>query len=105
VDVVGCGTSSGSPSAQRTLHCVPVPRRTPAASRSQPPNLNAAVGAAVSGAGKVAGAVGSIAVAGAKQLLKGVMQQPGAQVRGGTVWLRPEAATWQAVAVCGSVFV
>lgn len=45
-----------------------------------PLNVNAAVGAAVTGAGKVAGAVGSIAVAGAKQLLTGLIPKPGGQV-------------------------
>lgn len=44
-------------------------------------NVNAAVGAAVSGAGKVAGAVGSIAVAGAKQLLTGLIPRPQDKVR------------------------
>ena len=44
-------------------------------------NVNAAVGAAVSGAGKVAGAVGSIAVAGAKQLLTGLIPRPPGKVR------------------------
>lgn len=48
------------------------------------PNLNAAVGAAVSGAGKVAGAVGSIAVEGARQLLTGLIPRPpGTRVRQG----------------------
>jgi hypothetical protein len=46
-------------------------------------NVNAAVGAAVSGAGKVAGAVGSIAVAGAKQFLTGLIPKPPGKVRGG----------------------
>lgn len=44
-------------------------------------NVNAAVGAAVSGAGKVAGAVGSIAVAGAKQFLTGLIPKPPGKVR------------------------
>lgn len=46
-------------------------------------NVNAAVGAAVSGAGKVAGAVGSIAVAGAKQFLTGLIPRPPGKVREG----------------------
>lgn len=44
-------------------------------------NVNAAMGAAVSGAGKVAGTVGSIAVAGAKQFLTGLIPKPPGKVR------------------------
>lgn len=72
-------------SAHAAMRCV-APR--PSAStqqdkRGQPINVNAAVGAAVSNAGKVAGAVGSIAVAGAKQLLTGLIPKPPGKVREG----------------------
>jgi hypothetical protein len=44
------------------------------------PDLNAAVGAAVSGASKVVGAVGKTAVAGAKQFLGGLIPKPPGKV-------------------------
>lgn len=45
------------------------------------PDLNAAVGAAVTGASKVVGAVGKTAVAGAKQFLGGLIPKPPGKVR------------------------
>jgi hypothetical protein len=58
-------------------------------------NMNAAVGAAVSGAGKVAGAVGSIAVAGAKQLLTGLIPRPPGKVREGCgIWWGQGGEEW-----------
>lgn len=57
-------------------------------SKAGGPDLNAAVGAAVTGASKVVGAVGKSAVAGAKQFLGGLIPKPPAKVRHG----RPGAA-------------